>query len=753
MKKILLIFSLFTFHSSLCANVVSRIEVIGNQRMDAESVRLLAGVRVGDNPDSNAINQIVKQLQASSLFSDVSVSQNGALLQIKVAEAPTIAMVTTEGNDEISTDDLKKEIRTAARGTYDESVIGGDVQRILALYQRKGIFGTTVNPQKINTDDGRVNVVFEIAEGHPTYIDSIDFTGNHAFRASTLRDAILSREYAWWKFMASFDVYDEDRIKYDQQMLGQFYLRNGYADVKIKSAAGSFTHDRKWYSVVFDLEEGPRYKFGQVSIDNPFPDIDDDDLQDAVAFDAGDIYNVDLIEKTISNLRGAVAEKGYAFINVEPVPVKNDSDRTIGIKFNIAKTNRVYLNSINILGNVRTFDSVIEMQTPMRSGDPFSLQTIEEGRQRMMRTRFFKSVDMVPTRVAGTDLMNLDIKVEEQPTGELSGGLGWSNINGFMIDAGITESNFMGRGQIVQIKGSIAQYQKQALFSFTEPYLFGRALSGGFDISYTMYNYSRLGSYGYDRDSLSIGGRLGWAWSDHWSQSLRLSAAYDQNYDIHKGWVNANLYTLGTNFRYYNLNTDFQQNTHTGIVANFGAAYTGFGISTDEFMRYNADFTGLVNFFDNRWQLKSTLEFGLIQAPADTYIARVYRYFLGGESLRGFDIAGVGSRNILFPTYALGGLWKLNGTTQLNFPIFIPDEYQVKGFVFMDYGVLGRPPAEENNFYGIPSEIDESIRTAAGVGVYWNTPMGPMNFSWGWPITKKPYDREQRFLLSFETQF
>ena len=158
-------------------------------------------------------------------------------------------------------------------------------------------------------------------------------------------------------------------------------------------------------------------------------------------------------------------------------------------------------------------------------------------------------------------------------------------------------------------------------------------------------------------------------------------------------------------------------------------------------------------------QLKTSVDFGYIQMIGDDYLPRVYRYFLGGESMRGFDIAGVGSRNWYYSTYALGGMWKFNGSTQLNFPIFIPDEYQIKGFVFADYGVLGRPPAQEDSFEDPVSHvvkdnyIDQDWRTSVGLGIYWNTPMGPMNFSWGWPLKMNKYDRERRFLLSFETQF
>lgn len=758
MKKYLLItICCILFASRAFSAVIRDISVSGNKRMDAESIRILSDVNVGDNVTAIDLNNIAKRLQNAGYFNSVSVDIAGATLKIKVDESPVINQVTIEGNDKVSLDDLKKEIRTAARNSFNESIIGSDVQRMLVLYQRMGLYGTKIEPQQIRLDNNRVNVVFEITEGSPTYIADISFTGNRVFSGRTLRGQILSRVHHWWRFMTQFDVYDVDRIAYDQQLLRQFYMKNGYVDFAIKSAKGTFNAGRTEYSIVIDVDEGERYSFGKISIKNPFPDVPDGDLADELAVESGDVYNVDMVEGTISRIRTKVAEYGYAFINVDVAPTKNDAARTIDVVFDIQKTNRIYINTINILGNVRTFDSVIEQLMSIRAGDPFSLNETDAARQRIMRTQFFKSAEMIPSRVPNTNLMNLDIRVDEQPTGELSGGLGWSNINGLMIDAGIAEKNFMGRGQTVQIRGSIAQYQKQAMFSFTEPYLFGRQLTGGFDVNYTMYNYKSLGSFAYDRDSFSLGGRLGWRLTDNWSQSLRLGATFDQNYDLHSGsgWQAANLYTLGTSVRYYNLDTNFAQQTHTGIVANLSAAYTGFG-STETFMRYGGDITGLLKFLSDRWQLKSTMEFGIIDLMGGDYISRVYRYFLGGETLRGFAAAGTGSRNWAYQTYALGGLWKINGSTQLNFPVFIPDEYQVKGFVFADYGLMGRPPADENYYpvgSGNPNNIDNALRASIGVGVYWNTPMGPMNFSWGWPLLKKSYDQEQRFLLSFATQF
>lgn len=374
------------------AATVSRIDVSGNQRMDAESIRILADVKVGENVTTERANQIAKRLQESGYFSKISVRMSGNVLKIDIAEAPTVNMVTIEGNDEISTDDLRQELRLKERAAYDESVIGADVQRMLTIYQRKGFFGTKIEPKRIDLDNNRVNVVYEITEGHPTYISNINFEGNKKFSDRTLRGEILSREHAWWRFMTQFDVFDEDRILYDQQMIRQFYMRNGYVDIQITDANGVFTPDRQYYSVTFTIDEGEKYNFGKITIDNPFHDISDDELYDVVKMSAGDVYNIDQVEETISALRGAVGDRGYAFINVDTVPTKNDDERTIDINFKIQPTTRIYLNNINILGNVRTFDSVIEQLIPMRPGDPFSLQTIEEGRQNLMRTRYFKNV-------------------------------------------------------------------------------------------------------------------------------------------------------------------------------------------------------------------------------------------------------------------------------------------------------------------------------------------------------------------------
>ncbi len=754
MRRIAVAFLFLSLLPSIAgATVISKINVDGNQRMDDESVRLMLPFKVGDDVSSATMNAGVKKLQQTELFSDVKVSLDGSVVNVKIQETATVNMVTVEGNDAISTDDLKKEIRLGARQSYNTATIGADVQRILTLYQRQGYFETVVRPKKIQLLENRVNVVYEINEGRPTMIDKIEFEGNHIFSDSVLRGVILSRETAWWKIMTSFDVYDEDRIMYDQQLLRQHYLKNGYVDFQIKKAEGFFSENRASYSIKIIVEEGPRYKLGNVEVKNPFPDVKDKDVFDVITVDKGDYYNVDEVEKSVSKLREKVSDSGYSFVKVDVMPEKHDNTRTIDLVFDIQKTHRMYINALNITGNLRTFDYVIERNMKMQEKDPFSLQGAEIGRQRLMRTQYFKTVEMTPSRLEGTNLINLDVKVEEQPTGELSGGIGWSNINGIMFDAGITEKNFMGRGQIVSLRAVLAEYQTQYAFSFTEPYMFGRSLMGGIDVSYTTYDYMSLGSYKYDRDTFGVTGRLGWDLTDHWYQSLRMNAMWDKNYNIYTGWVPAELYTLSTQFKYYNLDTDFVQNTHTGVVSTINIGYTGFG-GTESYMKYDFGITGMLNFWDNRWQLKAEFNAGLMDPlGSDDYVSRVYRYFLGGESLRGFEVAGVGARLWANQDYALGGLWKINGTFQLNFPVFIPDEYQFKGFVFYDYGVLGEPPSSDMEYAGIDNLYSDRLRQSVGLGVYWKTPMGPMNFSWGFPITKEDYDREQLFLLSFETQF
>ena len=193
---------------------------------------------------------------------------------------------------------LKAEIKTKERTSYNAATIGADVRRMLTVYQRKGYFGTKIEPKRIELDDNRVNVVYEITEGHPTWITDIDFSGNKKFSDRTLRGEILSREHAWWRFMTQFDTFDEDRIQYDGQMLRQFYLRNGYVDFQVKNTAGTFTPDREYYSVVFTVDEGDKYDFGKLTVDNPFPDIPTDELTDVIAMSSGDTYNIDLVDET-----------------------------------------------------------------------------------------------------------------------------------------------------------------------------------------------------------------------------------------------------------------------------------------------------------------------------------------------------------------------------------------------------------------------------------------------------------------------
>ena len=323
------------------AVTVSRVDVSGTKRMDAESVRILSGVKVGDNIGSGRVNEITKKLQDSGYFSRINVSMSDSVLKINVTESPIVSVVTVEGNDDVSTDDLKKEIKLKERSAYDETVIGADVQRILTVYQRKGFFGTKKKKKKIELEDNKVNVVYEITEGHPTYISDINFTGNEHFSSRTLRGEILSREHAWWRFMTQFDVFDEDRIQYDQQMLRQFYMRNGYVDANVTDAKGRFTPTREYYSVTFNISEGEKYKFGKLTIDNPFADVPNEKLYDVLKMDEGDTYNIDKVEETISALRGAVADYGYAFITVEPIPVKDDENKTISLQFKIEKTNRI----------------------------------------------------------------------------------------------------------------------------------------------------------------------------------------------------------------------------------------------------------------------------------------------------------------------------------------------------------------------------------------------------------------------------
>ncbi len=758
MKRHIFIF-IITLLMSVSAHAVtiSNITVDGNKRLSKESIIAETGVKKGENIRPSTLNKIIKKLYATDWFEDVNVRTKGSTLNITVKENPTINRISFEGNDEIDDDTLKMETGLKPRQTYSAAITQSAISRMLELYKRSGMFTVSIEPKIIKKDQNRVDLVFEIKEDDKTYIKKIDFSGNEAFHKGKLKEVILSREQRWWRFLSSFDTYDPDRILYDRQLLKQFYLRNGYVDFKITKVDANMTPDRKGYYMHITVEEGPRYKFGDVNIENTLDDVHVEKLKPLIEFKSGEFYNIDDIEKTKEQISEFINNKGYAFGKVDIIPQKDDKKNTVGITFKINKTPKIYINRIDIHGNSRTMDYVIEREFRVKEQDAFDLSKIRRTKQRLMGLRYFKNVDIkTSTDPVQKDRINISTTVEEQPTGELNFGFGWSTLNGAMLDAGIQEKNFMGKGQTLGLTSVISEKRNKFLLSFTEPYFLNRELSAGFDIDYTYYRYSD--DYGYDMQSYGASFRLGWAYTEKLRSLLRFSANSDDITNVSTGAPadiqdeegEVDIYMISKSISYVDMQTDYVNMTKNGIYATGKIDYAGMK-GDENFIRGETSLSLSHNFWDKEYQLGFSLTAGKIWPIQDKYIKRSYRYYLGGDNLRGFDIAGIGARSAVNLDYAYGGYSKVNGTLQQNFPVGLPKEYQVSGFIFSDYGWMGEPD------YGTtdPSQVlyDPSVRVSIGLGIKWNTPMGEINISWAKAIEKEWYDEIEPFRLSFGTQF
>lgn len=371
---------------------IAQIAVQGNQRIEPATIRTYISVREGDPFDPVTIDRSLKNLFATGLFADVSIGRQGDILVIRVVENPIINRITFEGNKRLDNDKLQPEVQLRPRVVYTRTKVQQDVEGILDLYRRSGRFAVTVEPKVIELPQNRVDLVFEINEGDPTYVRKITFIGNEKFSDGDLRDVVLTREERWWRFLTSNDTYDPDRMAFDQELLRRYYLSEGYADFEVVSAVAELSPDRKSFFITMTVDEGPRYRFGEMTVDVSIPNLDPDVLRAAIVPSPGDWYNAEDIEGTIDVFTDLVGALGYAFVDIRPRVSRDTANRTIEIIFDVQEGPRVFVERIDITGNVRTLDKVIRREFRLVEGDAFNTARLRRSRERLQNLGDRKSV-------------------------------------------------------------------------------------------------------------------------------------------------------------------------------------------------------------------------------------------------------------------------------------------------------------------------------------------------------------------------
>lgn len=761
------------------AAVVSRIEVRGNSRVDADTIRNHVGIKPGQSFSSTDVDNGVKALFGTGMFSDVRINQVGSTLVVTVSEYQVVNQVLFQGNKKLKDAQLANVVQLKPRGAYSQAAVDADVEAIKAAYGRIGRSDATVTPQIMDLGNNRVNVVFNVNEGDRTKIKAVNFIGNNAFSSRRLADVINTKRSNVLSFVLRDDVFDEDKLRADEELLRRFYYNRGYADFQVVSAFGELDEATNSYTVNITVDEGARYTFGDISVDSSIPEIDANSLMSLVESRKGEVYSAKDVEDTIVALTERVASQGYAFAQVTPRGDRDFENHTISVVYTIDQGAKAYVERIEIRGNARTRDYVIRREFDVSEGDAFNQVLIQRAKKRLEKLDYFERVDISTAPGSEPDQVILVVDVVEKSTGEFSIGAGYStggDTPGATISGSITERNFLGRGQFIRLSAGGGKHSRDYSFSFTEPYFLGRRIAAGFDIYRTTREYDTY-------ESKTTGGtvRFGLPITDNISTQLaynlskeeysftdRCDTNSDGKADGHDGdptsptcnvsdaiidgvktspWVKS---SVSGNLIYNTI--DDTKNPHYGIFANIGLEVAGLG-GDAEFYKFTA-----------RGSVYHTISeemdiVGVLSAGAG-YIAsygskdlRIFDHFKNNDRMiRGFEYNGIGPVASGTSGDHLGGTTYFHASAEAQFPLpLVPESLGLRGAVFADAATLYGSELDPTQV--MPGSDDMKWRASVGIGLLWASPFGPLRIDYAVPVAKEDTDDTQEFNFGISTRF
>ena len=745
---------------------VDRILVQGNERIDPETILSYLPIAVGDTVDAAKIDAALKALFRTDLFSDVKIDLRGNDLVVQVVENPIINQVLFEGNSNLKTDKLQDEIQIRPRGVFTRARVQEDVGRIVELYRRSGRISATVTPKIVELPQRRVDLIFEIKEGPKSGILGVEFLGNNKFSSNDLHNVVVTKESAWYKFFATQDNYDPDRIEYDREQLRKYYRNRGFYDYRIVSSVAELSPRQNGFVITYAMDEGVQYHFGKVKVQSDLKKLNPDILRQLLPVKEGDLYSDDKIEKATDQITFAAGSAGFAFVDVRPRYSANPAKHTVDVTFDVKEGPRVYVDRIDIVGNTATLDYVIRRQLLLQEGDAYNRALVDRSKQNVRSLGFFKDVDITNTPGSAPDRTNVQVKVTEQSTGQLSFSAGYSSIDKLVTDIGVSQSNFRGRGEDLRLRLSIGSLREQADLSFTEPHWLGRDLQAGYDLFAQRYDFTQYTSY--ITSSVGVTARVAFP--------LAYNSLLTTHYTLRTDNVEVDnsLCTPGqelvsivlceqrgsflTSLVGYNVGFDKRNdriNPTRGYYVNLSQDVAGLG-GTVHYLKSELR-GGWFHGFSKDLVLSFVGDVGYVDGWNGDTIRITDRFYLGGDTFRGFQIAGIGPRDIHYGD-ALGGKLSMLGTAELLLPTHLPEQYGIKVALFSDFGTLGildrANKINPNTNVPISTVVDDlGFRASAGISVFWKSPLGPLEFDFSRIIKKDYYDRTELFRFSTSTRF
>jgi outer membrane protein insertion porin family len=757
------------------AATVSRIEVRGNTRVDAQTVKDNLGITPGKPFGNNDIDAATKRLFATGLFSDVRITQAGGALVVTVSEHQVVNQVIFQGNKKIKDTQLRDAVQLKARSAFNQQTLDADTEAVRAAYRNVGRSDATVNSRTMDLGQGRVNVVYEINEGDRTKIDNIIFVGNNAFGERRLRDVISTKKSNPLSWLTRNDVYSEDRMRADEEALRRFYYNRGYADFRVISSTANLDAATNEYTITVTVEEGEKYKFGGVDIQSSVEGVDTSKLGGLVQTSEGDVYSAKEVEDSIIKLSEKVAGQGYAFAKVEPRGDRNFENHTISVVYNIDQGPRAYLERIEIRGNEKTRDYVIRREFDVSEGDAFNQVLIQRAKKRLENLEFFQTVNISTAPGSQPDQVVLVVDVVEKSTGEFSIGGGYTTGGespGPTVEGSITERNFLGRGQYIRIgAGGGLNNNRTYSLSFTEPYFLGQRISAGFDL------FKRQSGVNDKYETDLTGGTIRFGLPI--TETLTAGVAYNltqEKYEIDDeaklpdgtpdpnqisqafidaadrgAWIKS---SVSWSLVYDTI--DDRKNPHDGLYAKFNQEYAGVGGDANflkttfkgsyyRTLSQELDIVGLVG-----------VGAGHIEGFGDDL--RVFDLFKNNQDMiRGFKYAGIGPRDSSVKDNDgsfLGGTTYFNASVETQFPLpIVPESLGIRGALFADAATLYGNELKNKDGRRYVSDDGMEWRASAGVSIMWASPFGPLRFDYAFPVKKVDGDQVQNFNFGMSSKF
>src|SRR5437667_495507 len=727
------------------ARTVASIAVEGNRRVEVETIRSYFKPGPGGRLGQAQIDDGLKALIETGLFQDVRINQAGGRLVVTVVENAVIGRIAFEGNKKVKDEQLSAEIQSKPRGTLSRPMVQSDAQRIAEIYRRSGRYDVHVTPEIIEQPNNRVDLVFTIAEGAKTGVQSVEFIGNNAYSSYRLKDIIKTHESNVLSFLGGGgDVYDPDRVEADRDLIRRYYLKHGFADVQVVAALTEYDPDKKGFLVTFKIEEGQQYRVASVDFQSSIGTLDVNSLRSFSRVSAGSLYNAEALEKSVEEMQIEASRRGYAFAIVRPRGDRNFETHTVSIVFAVDEGPRTYIERINIKGNTRTRDYVIRREFDLAEGDAYNRALVDRAERRLKNLDYFKSVKITTEPGSSSDRVILVVDLEEKSTGDFSVSGGYSTTDGALGEVSISERNFLGRGLFAKAALTYGQYARGLSLSFVEPYLLDYRVALGLDTFYREQLPNRYISYG--TKTLGFSPRLGFALREDLSLQLRYSIyqqqislpAYLANCNNNPGnsllgfnpspaWVNANgaaaAVALGASDASgvglwcfsdgeaslpvrkelqsgktltpavgYSLNyntLDNNKNPTDGLLVDFRQDFAGVG----------GDVTYLKSAVDAKYYTPLVADIvglihvqgGILNGFGSDGIRMLDHFQMGPNLVRGFAPNGIGPRDINpFGTRdALGGTKYWGASAELQMPFwFLPKEVGLKGSIYADAGGL-----------------------------------------------------------------